>query len=135
MTKPFATSEIAAATAIRAVSTAAIPRQTPELRAAGPSQRDLSELIGRLYDASLAPSLWAGTLADLSGYVGGHAAALLSKDSSAPAASLHVHDGGMDPERIAAYFGTYVRMDMHSLAHCLGEIGQPIVSSEIVDPE
>jgi len=70
----------------------------------------IEPLIETIYDAAVDPALWPSALASIADYVGGVAAALLSKDTAQGGACAHFHFG-LDPEFSRRYEETYWQFD------------------------
>ena len=49
----------------------------------------VSLLVGRIYDAALAPGLWPAALGEIAGFVGGPSAALYAKDVAGKHGNLY----------------------------------------------
>lgn len=70
--------------------------------------RQLSEVVGDIYDAALDPSRWTGALDKTAQFVGGPAAWLLSKNALGRTGSAA---SGISPEYQWLYFDQYTRLD------------------------
>jgi DNA-binding CsgD family transcriptional regulator len=93
---------------------------------------ELSSLIGEIYDAAIAPSLWPGVLAKAAEFVGGEAAALLSKDAATRSGSVYYDCGGSDPHFKQLYFETYIKVDPTTAGQCFAEVGKPVSNGDII---
>jgi DNA-binding CsgD family transcriptional regulator len=90
----------------------------------------LTQLIGRIYDAALAPALWPDTLARIAGFVGGQAAGIFSKDSISKDSTPHCHFG-VDPKQMQIYSETHSRLDPFSNLRFF-DVGQIVSIPELV---
>lgn len=70
----------------------------------------LSRFIGDIYNAALDSALWPEVLAASAGYVGGQAAALVSKDTAGAVCTVH-HQFGFDSGHVQLYRDEFWRMD------------------------
>jgi DNA-binding CsgD family transcriptional regulator len=90
----------------------------------------VSELIGRVYDASLDPERWPDVLGMVCGFVPGHAASLFSKDVTDRSGNIYYDDGSLDPHYKQLYFDKYVKLDPFNNAHVFAELGEPASLSD-----
>jgi len=74
-------------------------------------ERQLSDLIGRIYDAALDPALWAEVLEEASEFVGGAAASAYAKGSVAQTIDIARDYGIEDPFR-RSDINEYVELDL-----------------------
>lgn len=91
----------------------------------------VSELIGEIYDAALAPELWPSVLAESARFVGGQSAAVISKSLSGPGRLIHF-DGLIDPGYSELYFRQYHRYDPGNTAHLLAPVDRILTSDEVI---
>jgi DNA-binding CsgD family transcriptional regulator/PAS domain-containing protein len=100
--------------------------------------RQLSGLIGAVYDAALDQSLWEGVLERAAHFVGGSGATLFSKDATARPANLSHQLGklhcevGIDPHYRRLYFDRYARLDPVATGHFLVELEQPFAIADLM---
>ena len=92
---------------------------------------DLSNLIGEIYDTTLDAALWEQTLKKTAGFVGGHNAALWSKDADAKTGRPS-HFWGFDPGYVQAYFDQYGRLDPAAMTFFTAAIGEPVTLSALI---
>jgi DNA-binding CsgD family transcriptional regulator len=92
----------------------------------------LSTLVGKIYDAALAPMLWPKVLVEAARFVDGFSAALLFKDATKKDGTLYYDTGDIEPHYKQLYFDTYVRLDPSTTSHVLAEIGEPIATADIM---
>jgi DNA-binding CsgD family transcriptional regulator len=91
-------------------------------------EREISELIAKIYDAGLDPSLWVDVLARIAHFVGGPAATLLTES----AARASVYDYGIDPRYWQPYLDHYVNLDPATTGEFSADVGEPIATSDII---
>ncbi len=94
-----------------------------------------SGLIGDIYDAALAPALWADVLCDVRDFVGGVSAAVFSKDATRKSLDVYYHDGGIDPHYTQLYFDEYAKLDPLTNGHVFSDIGQPVATADLMPYE
>lgn len=70
----------------------------------------ISDVIAGIYDAGLYPSRWTDVVESISGYVGGQACGLFSKNSISKFGVTHYYCGA-DPRYIQLYAETYCKFD------------------------
>src|SRR5207244_1863130 len=70
----------------------------------------LTNLIGRIYDTTLDPSLWPDVLDRTARFVGGSAAVLINKNPTAKSVSLF-HESGADWNYLNLYYNRYIELD------------------------
>jgi len=90
----------------------------------------LTRLIGRIYDAAVAPALWPDTLAHIARFVGGQAAGIFSKDTISKDSTPH-HHFGVDPKQVQSYSETHSRFDPFSNLRFF-DVGQIVGIAELV---
>jgi DNA-binding CsgD family transcriptional regulator/PAS domain-containing protein len=95
----------------------------------------VSSLIADIYDAALDPARWGGALRDLRDFVGGSAAAVFSKDTSSKSLNVYYECGGSDPHYQQLYRDHYAKLDPLTTGHVLAEIGRPICTADIMEPD
>jgi DNA-binding CsgD family transcriptional regulator/PAS domain-containing protein len=94
---------------------------------------ELSDLIGAIYDAALAPDRWPVVLEDIRQFVDGMSAALYAKDISGTAGGIFYTDGRVALEHQKSYFETYGKIDPSNAAHIFAEVEQGISTTDILD--
>jgi DNA-binding CsgD family transcriptional regulator len=94
----------------------------------------LTQLIGRIYDTTLDPSLWPDVLDRTARFVGGSAAVLISKNPTAKSVSLF-HEAGADWNYLQLYYNRYIELDPITTGHYFAEIEQPIAVSDLIPYE
>ena len=92
----------------------------------------VSALIGGIYDAVLDPALWPSVLKNLSGFVGGCAAALYVKDPVGKGGAVFHDDGGIPQHYNQLYFEKYVKLDPSSTAQFCFELEEPFSTVDIM---
>ena len=93
--------------------------------------RELSDLIGDVYDTVLDQSLWEGVIARTADFVRGTGAALYSKDVANQEGSVQ-YDFGIDPYYKRLYFEKYVTLDPTTTGHFFAEIEQPVATVDLM---
>jgi len=97
------------------------------------ADRDLTQLIGDIYDAALDSSRWADVLATIAKYTGGQAAGLLSKDTVSKSGNIY-YQSGVDPYFVKLYSETYWKFDpAANLTDC--EVEQVVSVPDLVPYE
>src|SRR6478609_10644561 len=97
------------------------------------ADRDLTQLIGDIYDAALDSSRWADVLAKIAKYTGGQAAGLLSKDTVSKSGNIY-YQSGVDPYFVKLYSETYWKFDpAANLTDC--EVEQVVSVPDLVPYE
>jgi DNA-binding CsgD family transcriptional regulator len=91
----------------------------------------LSELIGKIYDAAIDASQWSAVLCEAARFVGGSSAALFSKDATSGAGNIY-HEYGTDPYYRQLYFEKYVKLDPATSGHFFAEVEQPIAVADLM---
>lgn len=94
----------------------------------------VSDLIGHVYDAALAPTQWPAVLGKVSGFIPGRFASLFAKDVSDRSGNVYYHDGTQDPRYQQLYFEKYVKLDPFNNAHVFAEIGEPLSLVDWMSP-
>src|SRR5262245_1561734 len=92
--------------------------------------RGLTNLIANIFDAALDSARWSDVLANIAGFVGGQAAALLSKNSASNSIDVHYHCG-VEPRYTQLYADTYWKFDPVTMLS-FGEVDQVASISELV---
>jgi len=92
--------------------------------------RGLTNLIANIFDAALDSARWSDVLANIAGFVGGQAAALLSKNSAGNSIDVHYHCG-VEPRYTQLYADTYWKFDPVTMLS-FGEVDQVASISELV---
>ena len=93
--------------------------------------RELSELIGQIYDAALEPDAWPDVLSKAAPFVGGHAAALFSKNAGNKS-GVAVYDHGIDARYRQLYFEYYIKLDPATTGQFFADIDEPIATADLV---
>jgi len=95
------------------------------------SEQKLTQLIGRIYDATLDASLWPDVLQCTARFVGGSAAVMMSKNPIAKSVSLFC-EAGTDPYYRQLYSSRYVELDPITTGHYLAELEQPLAVADLI---
>jgi DNA-binding CsgD family transcriptional regulator len=85
--------------------------------------KELSALIGGIYDAALDRSLWVDVLSSAMKFVGAQGSGLLSRDAVSKSADIH-HRLGVAPDYVQLYVDTYARLDPFTMTMFFSEVGQ-----------
>ena len=91
-------------------------------------QRQLSDLIGVVYDAAIDPSRWEDAIAGAARFVGGTGAGLFCKDVGVPHASIPHRVGFQTPLPVALFQQIYPAAE----GHFLGDLEQPIATTDLM---
>jgi DNA-binding CsgD family transcriptional regulator/PAS domain-containing protein len=94
-------------------------------------EAQLFELIGEIYDAALALTLWSDVVGKAGQFVGGPAAAIFSKNPIAGTGNVY-YESGIDPYFRDLYFEKYVKLDPATTGHYFADIGQPIAVADLM---
>ena len=92
----------------------------------------VSALVGGIYDTVLDPGLWPSILKNLSGFVGGCAAALYAKNTVAKNGDLFYDDGGMARHYVQLYFEKYVKFDPSTTAQFCFALEEPFSTTDMM---
>lgn len=92
----------------------------------------LSGLVGLIYDAAIAPTLWPEALRETARFVGGCSAAIYSKDPTSRSGGVLYDDGGLSPAYRKLYFERYVQLDPATTRHFFTEIGELVATVDIM---
>lgn len=92
----------------------------------------LSELIGRIYDTALEPSLWPEVLSEASRFLPGHAASLFIKDAADKSGLIHYDCGGIDPHYKRIYLDTYTNFDPSVCGTFFPDVDVPVAAVDVV---
>jgi DNA-binding CsgD family transcriptional regulator len=92
----------------------------------------VSALVGGIYDTVLDPGLWPSVLKNLSGFVGGAAAALYAKDPVGKGGAVFHDDGGIPQHYTQLYFEKYVKLDPSSTAQFCFELEEPFATVDLM---
>lgn len=95
----------------------------------------LSALVGDIYDAAIDPALWPAALRAVAYFVGGHSAAIYSKDPTSKSGGVHYGDGGIPIEWASLYFERYVQLDPATTRHFFTDIGELVATADIMPHE
>ena len=93
--------------------------------------KQLSELIGEVYDAALDPSLWSDVVGKAGRFVGGSSAAIYSKSPITGNGNVY-YESSTDPYYRQLYFDEYVKIDPTTIAHYFADVEQPIAVADIM---
>jgi DNA-binding CsgD family transcriptional regulator len=93
--------------------------------------KQLSRLIGEIYDAALDASRWSAVLGEAARFVGGSSAALFSKDAASGGGDVY-YEFGTDPYYQKLYFEKYVKLDPATTGHFFAEVEQPISVADLL---
>jgi DNA-binding CsgD family transcriptional regulator len=97
--------------------------------------KQLSSLVGDVYDAALDASLWPEALARVRAFIGGQAAVLCWKDEVNKCGCADHQDGGLDPHYVQLYFEKYIKMDPYSTGQFFASVGEPVGIGDLVPPD
>jgi len=92
----------------------------------------LSALIGKIYDAGLAPELWPNVLRSIAEFVGGPAAALLSRGTGNRGSDICHDSGGIDPHCIRRYVDTCIKFDPSPTGKFFADLEQPLATADLI---
>ncbi len=70
----------------------------------------LTDLIGKIYDATLEPTSWSEVVANITQFVGGQACGIITKDPVSKLGNTQYYCG-VDPHYIQLYADTYAKFD------------------------
>jgi DNA-binding CsgD family transcriptional regulator/PAS domain-containing protein len=90
----------------------------------------LSALMGRIYDATLDPTLWVDVLDEAARFVGGPAASLYFRD-----ANRHpyiAYQAGIDPRYVQLYIDTYSKLDPTITGYFFAKLEEPTSTADVV---
>jgi DNA-binding CsgD family transcriptional regulator len=96
--------------------------------------KQLSSLVGDVYDAAIDASLWPQALARVRAFIGGQAVVLCWKDEVNKCGCADQQDGGLDPHYVQLYFEKYIKMDPYSTGQFFASVGEPIGIGDLVPP-
>lgn len=91
-------------------------------------QRELSDLIGVVYDAAVDPSRWNEAIAKATQFVGGTGGGLFCKDVGVQHASISHGHGFQRPLPVALFGEIYPA----AAAHFQGDIEEPIATADLI---
>jgi DNA-binding CsgD family transcriptional regulator len=97
-------------------------------------QKQLSDLIGEIYDAALDPTLWTDVVGKAGHFVGGQAASIFSKNPIAREGHVY-YVSGIDQHYQQLYFGKYIKLDPITTGHYFADVGQPIATADLMPRE
>src|SRR5258706_194339 len=92
--------------------------------------KQLSVLIGDIYDAALDPSQRTDVLDKIASFTGGHSGGLLSKHALSTSENLYCYIG-TDPESLQAYSESYPKLDSTADPMSIG-VGQVVSTADLV---
>lgn len=104
----------------------------PPAREAVPSDSDLSELIGSIYDAALDPSLWPAVLKECAAFVGGTGAGLFCKTMGQPSGRLFYDDGSLPASYKRLYFEQYMALDPTTAGQLGRGVGDIVATADLI---
>jgi DNA-binding CsgD family transcriptional regulator len=96
--------------------------------------REFSDLVGRIYDASLDPSQWPAVLAGIADYVPGAFVNLFAQDAARPEAQAF-YSHGITPEYLQLYFDKYIHINPMFPAMLFFEVGRVIGIEDVMPHE
>lgn len=98
---------------------------------------DLSDLIGSIYDAAVAPERWASVLEACRAFAGGHVAAIFSKNLTGSCARLHHWNSSSADVGADDYFGgkSLVRIDPSNSVQVFAEMEQAVITTRRLSPD
>jgi hypothetical protein len=103
----------------------------PSARMTMDQAKQLSELIGEVYDAALDPSLWSDVVGKAGRFVGGSSAAIYSKSPITGNGNVY-YESSTDPYYRQLYFDEYVKIDPTTIAHYFADVEQPVAVADIM---
>lgn len=99
---------------------------------------ELSELIGSIYDAAVAPDRWPSVLEACRAFTGGHSAAIFSKNLAGTRVQLYHRDNGSaDKAPEVEYFGGkgIARIDPANPVQVLAELERAVITTRRLSPD
>ena len=98
---------------------------------------DLSELIGSIYDAAVAPERWPSVLEACRAFAGGHVAAIFSKNLTGTRAQLYHWNSSAADVGTDDYFGGrgLVRIDPSNPVQVFAEMEQAVITTRRLSPD
>jgi DNA-binding CsgD family transcriptional regulator len=96
-----------------------------------PETEILSGLIATIYDTTIDRALWSEALRGSAEFVGGSAAAILSKHPTALWGRIYF-EFGTDPHYRQLYFDKYIKLDPLTSGHCLADVEQPVAVADLM---
>ncbi len=93
-------------------------------------RKQLSALIGDIYDAVLDPAQRIDVIEKIASFSGGHSGGLLSKHSLGCSENLYCYIGA-DPESLQAYSESYPKLDPTAATHSFG-LAQVVSATDVV---
>lgn len=94
--------------------------------------KDLSDLIGRIYDSVITPSHWPGVLAEITDRMGGTAASIHLHDPISTRNQL-IAEFGTDPQWTTLLLSRYAAMSPIGAAILLAEVDQAVSAFDFID--
>src|SRR5258707_1378337 len=94
-------------------------------------EKQLSALIGDIYDAALSPSLWPDAMRGSAAFVGGMRASVYFKDTG-NSTGYPVHAFGIEPHYQHLYFDRYARLDPTLIGYFFAEIETPMAVADVM---
>lgn len=97
---------------------------------------DLSDLIGSIYEAALAPDRWAAVLEACREFTGGYSAAIFAKNLTGTRVQLYHDDGRISAETTQAYFGDggLAPIDPSNPVQVLADLETAVITSRRLEP-
>jgi PAS domain-containing protein len=92
----------------------------------------LSALIGEIYDAALAPSLWTDVVGKAGRFVGGVGATLFSKDAVGGSGNIYCESDGVPATFWQLYFDKHVKCDPATTGQFFAEVDQPFATANLL---
>jgi DNA-binding CsgD family transcriptional regulator/PAS domain-containing protein len=91
----------------------------------------LSSLIGRIYDASLDPTLWVDVLDEAARFVGGSASSLYFRDADGRRPDV-AYQFGLDPRYVQLYLDTYATLDPTLTGYFFAKLEEPTATADVI---
>jgi DNA-binding CsgD family transcriptional regulator/PAS domain-containing protein len=93
--------------------------------------QNLSEQIGRIYDASVNPGLWPSVLAEIASVLGARWGALFTRDSLSKT-GIALYEHGMPEGFDTAYFSKYIKLDPTHAYQYFTDLGVPVTMRDMM---
>jgi DNA-binding CsgD family transcriptional regulator len=91
----------------------------------------LSALIGRIYDATLDPTLWVDVLDEAARFVGGSASSLYFRDAAGRRPDV-AYQSGLDPRYVQLYVDTYSKLDPTLMGYFFAKLEEPTATADVI---